>query len=211
VTRDRTAEPVRGLYNICYINGFQAQASERASWLAQHPALVLRDASSKPVIDPDWDEMLLDVSTDAKRSELAIIMGEWIHGCALAGFSAIEIDNLDSYARSGGRLTQGQAVDYMKLLSARAHSEGLAIAQKNSTELVAERARMGTDFAVAEECSRYNECEDYTSGYGEHVLVIEYRQADFAKCCTEYPDLSVVLRDLELVGPDKRGYIYSGC
>lgn len=31
VTRDRTASPVAGKYNICYINAFQTQA-EDASW-----------------------------------------------------------------------------------------------------------------------------------------------------------------------------------
>jgi hypothetical protein len=60
VSRDREGSPAPGLYNICYVNGFQAQPSEESFWLDDHPELVLRDAAGDPVIDADWDEMLLD-------------------------------------------------------------------------------------------------------------------------------------------------------
>ncbi len=54
--------------------------------------------------------------------------------------------------------------------SPRAHTAAaLAIAQKNSTEVLGRRAEMGTDFAVAEECNRYSECGDYTAVYGDQV------------------------------------------
>lgn len=32
VTRDRTASPVPGLFNICYINAYQTQDTEKAFW-----------------------------------------------------------------------------------------------------------------------------------------------------------------------------------
>lgn len=32
VTRDRTASPVAGLYNICYINAFQTQEEDKKFW-----------------------------------------------------------------------------------------------------------------------------------------------------------------------------------
>jgi hypothetical protein len=32
LVRDRTASPVSGLYNICYINAFQTQAEEESFW-----------------------------------------------------------------------------------------------------------------------------------------------------------------------------------
>ena len=59
----------------------------------------------------------------------------------------------------------------------------MAIAQKNSAELVPRRAELGTDFVVAEECNRFDECDVYTDSYGDHVLVIEYRRADFEETC----------------------------
>jgi hypothetical protein len=61
VSRDRKATPAPGLYNICYVNGFQIQPEENDWWLTQHPDLILRDANGDPVIDTAWNEMLLDI------------------------------------------------------------------------------------------------------------------------------------------------------
>jgi hypothetical protein len=211
LSRDRNAAPEPGLYNICYVNGYQAQEEEAAFWLDEQPDLVLRDGNGDPVIDEDWNEMLLDISTAEKRDALAVIVGGWITQCGRDGFDAAEIDNLDSYARSGGLLTEANAVAFMQLLSATAHDSGLAIAQKNSTELVPQKAEMGTDFAVAEECNRYDECDAYTAGYGDLVFVIEYRSQDFDAGCSDHPDLSIILRDLDLTDPTSGEYVYDDC
>lgn len=211
VSRDRNEAPAPGLYNICYVNGFQAQPDEESFWLDQHPDLVLRDENDDPVIDLDWDEMLLDTSTPEKRAALAEIVGGWITGCATAGYQAIEIDNLDSYSRSQDLLTQDHAVAFMALLSATAHASGVAIAQKNSTEILDRAGEMGTDFAVAEECNTYEECGDYIGTYGDAVLMIEYVAKDFEKGCADYPNMSIVLRDLNLTTPGEGAYIYEGC
>jgi len=209
VSRDRTDSIAPGLYNICYVNGLQIQPGEEGSW---DPDLMLRDSGGNPVIDPDWNEVLLDVSTADKRTRIAAVVGGWIGGCAGNGFDAVEIDNLDTYSRSGGRISQNDAVAYLALLSARAHAEGLAIAQKNSTEILSRRSEMGTDFAVAEECSRYQECGDYVSVYGAHVLMIEYRDADFAAGCQAYGAThSIVRRDLNLVPAGRPAYVFDGC
>jgi hypothetical protein len=211
VSRDRNAPPADGLYNVCYVNGFQTQPDEEAFWLEQHPDLILRDENDEPVIDEDWGEMLLDTRTPESRAALAEIVGGWISGCGAAGYQAIEIDNLDSYARSDGLLDQDQAVAYMALLSAAAHAGGMAIAQKNSTELLPRRAEMATDFAVSEECNHYDECDDYIDTYGDAVLMVEYSDADFDKGCAAYPQISIVRRDLDLTVPGEPEYVYDGC
>jgi len=211
VSRDRMAAPASGLYNICYVNGFQIEPDEASAWTTNHADLILRDGGGNPVIDTDWNEMLIDVGTPAKRTAVAAIVGGWIDGCRAAGFDAIEIDNLDSYSRSGGRLTEDNAVAAMALFSAHAHAAGLAIAQKNSAEIVARAAELGTDFAVAEECNHYSECQTYRAGYGDHVLVIEYVRADFTTGCAAFPGLSIVLRDRNLVTPGAGAYVYDGC
>src|SRR5262249_26100036 len=154
--------------------------------------------NGNPVIDVDWNEMLIDISTPAKRTAVAGVVGSWIEGCANAGFEALEIDNLDTFSRSGGRLTEANAIAMMRMFSDTAHAHGLAVAQKNSAELVGSKTAMGTDFVVAEECNHYSECGDYTAAYGDHVIVIEYSQADFSKGCGAYPGLSIVLRDRNL-------------
>jgi hypothetical protein len=211
VSRDRGAAVAAGLYNICYVNGFQIQPDEEQGWLSDHPALILRDRQGQPVIDADWNEMLIDVGTADKRAEVAAIVGEWIAGCAAAGFDAIEIDNLDSFTRSGGLLEEADAVAAMRLFADAAHGHGLPAAQKNSAELVGRRAELGTDFVVAEECNRYTECGDYTAAYGDHVIVIEYRAEDFTAGCADFPGLSIVLRDRDLVTAGAAGYVYDGC
>ncbi len=211
VSRDRTEAPAPGLYNICYVNGFQIQPGEEDWWKDHHPDLMLRDKGGKLVIDPDWEEVLIDVSTPALRAELATVVGDWIAGCAADAFDAVEIDNLDTYSRSGGRLTEDDAVAQIRLFADAAHALGMPIAQKNSAEIVGRRSEMGTDFAIAEECDRYDECDVYTGAYGDHVLVIEYRRKDFKAGCAAFPNLSIVLRDLELVTPATSGYLYDGC
>lgn len=211
VSRDRTESPAAGLYNICYVNGFQIQPGEANDWMTNHADLILRDGGGQPIIDQDWNEMLIDVSTAAKRTSVAAIVGGWIDGCKQKGFDAIEIDNLDSYSRSQGKLTENTNVAAMALFSASAHAKGMAIAQKNSSEIVARKGELGTDFAVAEECNTFDECQTYRDGYGDHVLVIEYVKSDFTKGCNQFPGLSIVLRDRDLVRAGASGYVYEGC
>src|SRR5690606_9653200 len=139
------------------------------------------------------------------------IVGDWLDGCAAAGFDAAEIDNLDSYTRSTGLLDADDAVEMMKLLSAEAHAAELAIAQKNAAELLDRRAEMGTDFAVSEECNRWEECDAFVAAYGDLVFVVEYRQEDFALGCASFSNLSIVLRDLDLVTPSDPAYVYDDC
>lgn len=210
VTRDRNAAPAAGVYNICYVNGFQIQPDETAFWNDMHADLILRD-NGTPVIDTEWNEMLIDISTPAKRTQVAAIVNGWIDGCKAAGFDAVEIDNLDSYSRSHDLLVADNAVAVMALFSAHAHAAGMAIGQKNSSELVARKAELGTDFATAEECNRYTECDAYRDGYGDAVIVIEYRQQDFEAGCRDFPNLSILLRDVDLVTPTTTGYVYDAC
>lgn len=195
VVRDRTARPRAGAYGVCYVNGFQTQPGEQALW-RRHPTLVLR-RDGRPVVDEAWGEWLLDLRTDARRRALARIVGGWIDGCARSGYRAVELDNLDSYTRSRGLMTRGQALAYARLLTRRAHDAGLAVAQKNLADL--DGTRVGFDLAVAEECGRYDECGEYVRHYGSQVLMIEYRRADFQRTCAAYGrTYAVELRDRDL-------------
>lgn len=212
VDRDREQSPVSGLYNICYVNGYQTQPAEIDWWKANHDDLLLKDARGNYVIDSDWGEILLDIRTSAKRTALAAIVGAWIDGCRDHGFQAIEPDNLDSWTRSKNLLTQQNAIDFAKLLTARAHTAGVAIAQKNTAEIAENGRSYGFDFAIAEECGRYNECDSYTSGFGNNVIVIEYRRQDFTKACSGWGSrLSVVLRDRNVTAPGSSTYQYDAC
>lgn len=212
VSRDRAAKPPRGVYTICYVNAFQAQPAELRWWQAEHDDLLLRGPDGGYVIDRDWNEVLLDISTSAKRTAVAAIVNDWVTGCARAGFRAVEPDNLDSYERSRGLLTADDALALVALLAPHAHAEGLAVAQKNTSALGAAGRDAGLDFAIAEECGQYAECADYTDVYGRNVIDIEYRRPGFRAACTAVgASISVVLRDVAVSPPADPAHVYDAC
>ncbi|PWN01161.1 hypothetical protein DJ010_20180 [Nocardioides silvaticus] len=201
VVRDRTAEPLEGRYNVCYVNGFQTQPDERRFWKRQHWRLVLKD-EGRPVVDSVWGEWLLDIRTAPKRRALARIIGRWTEGCATDGFDAVEYDNLDSFSRSHRLVKPRHAKAFARLLVDRAHDAGLPVGQKNWAEWDGSKA--GFDFAVSESCGQWRECGSYAASYGDHVLAIEYRKRFFDRTCRAYGERwPVVLRDYALSpGPD---------
>jgi len=213
VSRDHDAAAAPGIYNICYVNAFQAQPDAESWWKTNHPDLLLRDKNGKLVIDADWGEILLDYSTAAKRAALTAVVGSWIDQCARKGFKGLEPDNLDAYTRSKGLLTEAQAIAYAGSLAAYAHGKGLAIGQKNTAELsTANARRIGFDFAVAEECADYTECQDYTATYGANVIVIEYSRSGYNKACRSHGStLSVVQRDVDVTAPGSDTYVFKTC
>jgi hypothetical protein len=208
VSRDHTAQPAAGLYNICYVNAFQAQPGAEGEW----DDLLLRDAAGKVVVDEDWGEALLDLRTADKRTRVAAKVNSWVDDCAAKGYQAIEPDNYDSFTRSKGLLTDADAQAYIRLLSAHAHEKGLAIGQKNTSELAGQRQANGLDFAVAEECGEQDNCDEFTPAFGEHVIVIEYTDAGLANACDRWgSSLSIVRRDLDVVPKGEAGYVRKTC
>ncbi|WP_225829770.1 endo alpha-1,4 polygalactosaminidase [Streptomyces sp. NK08204] len=205
VSRDRSDSPAPGLYNICYVNAFQAQPAERGSWPAD---LLLRDAHGGVVIDEDWNEPLLDIRTADKRRRVAERVNGWIDGCAAKGFDAVEPDNYDSYSRSRHLLTAADATAFVTLLSRHAHARHLAIAQKNTAELAGQRERTGLDFAVTEECGQYDECELYAKAFDDRVVDIEYTDSGLRKALARWGErLSIVRRDVGVSTPGSASYV----
>lgn len=231
VVRDSTAEPAAGLYSVCYINGFQTQPGAADAW----GDLVLREerepvadeplgdeatgretdagaADGQPVFDPDWpDEALLDTGSEDSRQRIADRLAPLIAGCAEAGFDAVEFDNLDSYTRSGGRLTLEDNLALARLLSTEAQGRGLAVAQKNTPEAV-DAASGVFDFAIAEDCGVFDECAAYARAF-DVVLDIEYGTGDeFADLCAAGAVPSTAIRrDLGLVPASADGYVFERC
>ncbi|RNF92758.1 endo alpha-1,4 polygalactosaminidase [Streptomyces botrytidirepellens] len=208
VSRDRADDPAPGLYNVCYVNAFQTQPDEK--WPSR---LLLHDTKGEVVEDPEWDgESVLDITTAAKREEAAEKVGAWFEECADKGFDAVEPDNLDTFTRWPDLLTADQATAYVSLLAKRAHDLGLAIAQKNTGPLATRRATAGLDFAVVEECGRYDECGAFAKPYKDRVVVVEYEDKGMAKACDDFGDrLSVVRRDRDVSTPDDDGYVRDVC
>lgn len=213
VVRDSTDTPAPGLYNICYVNGFQTQPG--ADW---PEALLLRGPDAAPLADPGWpDEFLLDISTPELRAANLKRLRPALQACADKGFDAVEFDNLDSFTRSGGRLDEGDALAFATLLVKAARDLGLAAGQKNTAELAAEgRDRAGFTFAVTEACHRWDDCAAFTSVYGAgQVLGIEYAddlRGTFVEACAD-PDRpgSMILRDRMLLPAGAKGFVFDTC
>ncbi|MEV0912151.1 endo alpha-1,4 polygalactosaminidase [Streptomyces hokutonensis] len=210
VSRDHTASPAPGVYNICYVNAFQAQPDAEGDWDAN---LLLRDRSGKVVMDKDWGEAMLDIGTPAKRARIAEKVDDWIDACADKGFDAVEPDNYDSYTRAPhGLLTAADAEAFQTLLARHAHARHLAIAQKNTLELAKDRKRVGLDFAVVEECGQYDECGSYVDAFGDHVIVVEYTEKGMKRACAGWGDrISIVRRDLDVTPAGHDGYVRETC
>jgi hypothetical protein len=212
VVRDSTEQPASGVWNVCYVNGFQTQPGVEwpDEWL-------LHRSSGELLVDPGWpDEHLFDLADATTREAVAERMRATVQGCADDGFDAVEFDNLDSYTRSDGAFDLDDAVAFATLLVGEAHDTGLLAGQKNTAELEARgRDEIGFDFAVAEECDRYSECDAYTSVYGDHVLAIEYtddlRDTVEELCARATTPRSTVVRDRDLVPADDPGYSFARC
>jgi len=209
VVRDSGDPPAPGLYSVCYLNAFQTQPG--SDWSGANAALVLRAPSGNAITDPDWpDETLLDISAPEKRQRLVAIVAGWLDDCAAAGFLAVELDNLDSFTRSGGALDFEATSAYASALTRAAHERGLAVAQKNTAEASACAPALGFDFAITEECWRWDECDAYTERYGDRVFDIEYDSASFRTGCRANRAPTPILRDLDLVSPGA-GYVREEC
>jgi endo-alpha-1,4-polygalactosaminidase (GH114 family) len=202
VERDNGDKPWAGAYNICYINGYQSQPGDTSL----KPYFLL--SGGKPVEDPNWPgEYVLD--TRHYATQLTNAMAAIVKRCADSGFKAVEFDNLDSYDRSGGLLSVADNVGYAKSLIAVTHARGLAVAQKNSVELV---GQMPFDFAVTEECVQYQECTGYTK-YFSVVYDVEYQgeisTSEFQAGCTKYGGgkaMSFEYRDVQLTPKGTRAW-----
>ncbi len=209
-------------YSICYVNAFQTQSNEggvnrpdeRSNWPAKVVLTKLGD-------DPHWGgEYLVDIRNSRKRGQAADWVEQMIKGCDRKGFDAVEYDNLDSWTRFDGTplarkvpFDKSDALAYAKVLTRRAHERGLAVGQKNTAGITrSQSAKVGFDFAIAEECSRYDECNRYRHIYGDNVIEIEYRRKDFRKACRTVGDkISVVLRDRLVTRPGSNSYVYDDC
>jgi hypothetical protein len=212
VSRDYSATPAPGIYTMCYVNAYQSQPEEEDWWKRNHDDLLLRN-NGRYVIDENWNEIVFDISTEAKRTRLAAIVVTWMKVCARKGFQAVEPDNLDSWTRSEGRLTPADAVAYGRRLADGAHALGMAIGQKNTPELGRTgRDVIGFDFALAEECADFDECQEYIDVYGGRVFVIEYDDVNFKKACDGFGSrLSIVRRDVQVTWPGSPTYVFRAC
>jgi hypothetical protein len=99
---------------------------------------------------------------------------------------AIEVDDIEVYANdSGFPITASDNLVFAKAMASAAHARGLGIALKNDLEQVPDLVG-DFDFAVNEECFKYQECDTLTPfiAAGKAVFQVEYGSATTAtKIC----------------------------
>ena len=166
--------------------------------------------------DPEWaGEYLIDISTPEKREMAAAHVLEMVKTCEDKLFSAVEYDNLASFTRySNSPFTEADTVEYAKLLVNGAHNMGLAVAQKNTIELIdtGDYKTIGFDFALVEECGKYGKCTEFRDAYDGKMLAVEYTLEGFEKACAAIGDTSaVVMRDSAVSTPDSESYVMRQC
>lgn len=125
------------------------------------------------------------------------------------GCDGVEPDNVDGYANNSGfNLSKQDQINFLTFLANESHKRGMTIALKNATDLV-ENLVSTFDFAVVEECFKYNECDAYSPFIAQNkaVLNAEYN-AYSAATCTRAKALkfSTVFFNLDL-----NGSVYRPC
>jgi hypothetical protein len=151
---------------ICYVN-----VGARENWrpdAGRYPAAVLGKA-----MDGWPGERWLDIR---RWDVLQPILADRFAMCRRNGFDGVEPDNADGYANSTGfKLTATDQLTFNRNVAGLAHGLGLAVGLKNDVEQ-AKALLPSFDFAVNEECVRYNECGSL-SGFitaNKPVFHVEY-------------------------------------
>lgn len=160
---------------ICYFSG--------GSYEAWRPDASKIPKSARGKKMSGWDELWINVRDTGVRSTMASRM----ELAAKKGCHGVEIDNVDGYANiTGFKVTKNDSLNFLKYLSSKAHDLKLIIGLKNSPELVTNLV-LHFDFAVVEECSKYNECDKYEPFTRANRAVF---QAEYSKFSQKVCDAS---------------------
>lgn len=119
------------------------------------------------------------------------------------GCHGVDFDNVDGYANNTGfSLNKSTQLEYNQYLAFAAHDRNLILSLNNVPELAVEQANI-FDFAIAEECFKYNECSAYQAFIERHkpVLAAEYGVVKAEQCLSaENQLISLAYFNLELDG-----------
>lgn len=134
-----------------------------------------------------------------RSSKVMDIMTARIQLAKDKGCDGVDPDNVDGYdtdtapAKAGGfrpvtgfTLNQNDAITYMTKLAYATHTRGLAIGIKNAVDIV-DKVGSFVEFAVNEQCVKYNECGRYQSflNLKKPVFHVEYPSSDDLKAISK--------------------------
>ena len=125
-------------------------------------------------------EKWLDIRSQAVRD----LMAKRMDSFKAKGCDGLEPDNVDGYTnRPGFPFTASDQISYNTFLADAGRQRGMLVALKNDTDQV-KQLQPAFDFAIVEECFKYNECSDYSPFVqaGKAVLAAEYGTYKSAAC-----------------------------
>jgi hypothetical protein len=95
--------------------------------------------------------------------------------CARKGFDAVEPDNLAGWEKenhTGFKITRTDQLRFNRWVARQVHERGMAVALKNDGRQVHQLIR-SFDFAIAEQCFQYGECDYYRPFVQQNMPVFE--------------------------------------
>ena len=179
----RTGKRAVDMYDI---DGFLTTRAEVAAIQTRWPASTLAHPKTVCYLDLAWEDYRPDASPPGRGGlfpaatlgnvyfgypeerwvdfrqldALKPMLRERIGMCARKGFSAVELDDIDSFdppSTTGFRLTPGDAQNYLAYAFNLIHADGMTGLWKNSP-LLSWWGRKYSDGAVLEECYTYHQC-----------------------------------------------------
>lgn len=179
---------------ICYLNA--------GAWEDWRP-----DADQFPaaVLGKDYEGWEGEIWLDIRQIDLlAPIMEARLDLCRARGFDGVDPDNINGYLNDTGfPLTAADQLRYNIWLAEAAHTRGLAIGLKNTSELAVELEPY-FDWVITESCFAEDWCDDLAPflDAGKPVFAIEYTDEikslyDFCPLALEQ-GISVLLKHREL-------------
>jgi hypothetical protein len=179
----RTGKRAVDIYDI---DGFLTTRAEVRAIQTRWPASTLAHPKTVCYLDLAWEDYRPDASPSSRGGyfpaatlgnvyygypeerwvdfrqldALKPMLRERISMCARKGFSAVELDDIDSFdppSTTGFRLTPGDAQNYLAYAFNLIHADGMTGLWKNSP-LLSWWGRQYSDGAVLEECYTYHQC-----------------------------------------------------
>jgi hypothetical protein len=151
------------------------------------------------VLDGWPDEKWLDIRSSAVRD----LMKARLDLAKSKGCDGVEPDNVDGYDNDNGLgLTEQDAISYDQFLASEGHTRGLSVGLKNSLGLVS-RLVSSFDWALNEECLKYNECDSLAPfiDAGKAVFHCEYGTSTNGICNMVPQGFSTIIKNLDLDAP----------
>jgi len=176
----------RRAVDIYDIDGFLSTRAQVSAIQTRWPASTLAHPKAVCYLDLAWEDYRPDASPSSRGGyfpaatlgnvyygypeerwvdfrqldALKPMLRERISMCARKGFSAVELDDIDSFdppSTTGFRLTPGDAQNYLAYAFNLIHADGMTGLWKNSPYL-SWWGRQYSDGAVLEECYTYHQC-----------------------------------------------------